>query len=67
MAQFHYHDTLNGAQVLFVFASCPNPSGYRTRSSQFFPQAFTYLRTVAMDGECLPVASERSRRAMAGA
>ncbi len=31
-----------------------------------FPHAFTYFRSVATDGECFPVTSARSRRAMAG-
>ncbi|MEY4214594.1 MAG: hypothetical protein RL458_2820 [Pseudomonadota bacterium] len=31
------------------------------------PQALAYLRTVAIEGECLPVANDRSSRATAGA
>ena len=37
-----------------------------TCSTSFLPQALTYLRTVAIEGECLPVASARSSRATDG-
>jgi hypothetical protein len=40
---------------------------YATLSTSFLPHASTYFRTVAMDGECLPVANARSKRATAGA
>ena len=40
---------------------------HATRRTSRFPHAFTYFRSVATDGECLPVASARSRRAMAAA
>ena len=39
---------------------------HATRRTSRFPHAFTYFRSVATDGECFPVASARSRRAMAG-
>lgn len=40
---------------------------YDNCTDSFLPQALAYLRRVASDGECLPVASARSRRATAGA
>lgn len=40
---------------------------YATLSINCFPQASAYLRSVASEGECLPVASDRSKRAIAGA
>ena len=40
---------------------------HATRKTKRLPHALTYLRMVAIDGECLPVASERSSRATDGA
>ena len=36
-------------------------------NTKLLPQALMYLRRVAMEGECLPVANARSNRATAGA
>ena len=46
---------------------CPVRFPHATRRTRRLPHALTYLRTVAIEGECLPVASARSRRAIAGA
>ena len=40
---------------------------HATLKTKRLPQALTYLRMVAIEGECLPVASERSKRAIDGA
>jgi hypothetical protein len=36
----------------------------RPAETKHLPHPFTYLPTVTIDGECLPVASERSGREM---
>ena len=50
-------------------ASAPSTcvAGYDRWMESFLPQACAYLRKVVRDGECFPVASDRSRRATAGA
>lgn len=42
-------------------------AAYDSCSESFLPHAWAYLRSVVKEGECLPVASARSRRATAGA
>ena len=44
----------------------PHLCGYAIFSTNSRPQAWAYFLSVASDGECLPVASERSNRAMEG-
>ena len=44
----------------------PQRCGYAIFSTNSRPQAWAYFLSVASDGECLPVASERSNRAMEG-
>ena len=44
----------------------PRRCGYAIFSTNSRPQAWAYFLCVASDGECLPVASKRSNRAMEG-
>ena len=44
-----------------------NAFDHATFKTSFLPHAFTYLRTVAIDGECFPVANARSSLTTAGA
>ena len=44
-----------------------NAFDHATFKTSFLPHAFTYLRTVAIDGECFPVANARSSLTNAGA
>ena len=55
------------SRLLTAVRSASSSGSQATRRTKRFPQALTYRRSVAIDGECLPVAKDRSRRATAGA
>ncbi len=57
----------NHAIVCIEDLQVRNAFDHATFKTSFLPQALTYLRTVAIDGECFPVASARSSLATAGA